>query len=634
MNTLNPADFSREEIRKRMTQHAAAIWQLKGKDVDAADPLVSYLMEACAFELEKTAQAIEQTRGRIVDRLASVMCPDVIDLPRPAHAIFHARPEEALIDLAQSVQFFYRAPLREGKQDDYFFTPVVKSRVVNGDVRYLVSEQGIVEFNGAERMPLDKQVQAGPSINQQQSIWIGVELDQTVKAIGGLTFYFDWETESVRQKAVYYRKLQDRHQTEWFLNGQPIQVYPGFVSPDTKAPHLGPELDVLHQLEQEVMSLYRHTFMTLGNVPGSDEWGSAVSVIPPGFQFTEHQRKLFTKEVLWLELRLSRGFPMQAVATMDIRLNCFPVMNRFLNRLQQRLFQTLNVFPLKSEAEFLFIRRVYDADSKELFRSSPLRDVNQLEENSFMWRPHDIGRFDERNARDLLQHVQQLLLDENRAFRALGSGWFVKTLDELNRNLDDLRQQLLSMPEEGFKAGSPYVFIRPRQTDSNLFVEFWSTNGKAANFIPAYTSLAYYGGYDSMKTDRTALFLMTSTVGGYDKPSTAEKEYQLRQTLLSRQRLVTMEDIQAECKAYFFARLGGVAVDVVVEKAFAENLIEGAGYVRCLDVTVIPKARTELSPSEWEAECDRCRQYMADRSAMNLPYRVKMQQTANTLRQV
>ncbi|MBO0949133.1 type VI secretion system baseplate subunit TssF [Fibrella forsythiae] len=631
MNTLNPSDFSREEIRKRMTQHAASIWQMRGKDVEAADPLVSYLMEACAFELENTAQAIEQTRGRIVDRLASVMCPDVVDLPRPAHAIFHARSDDALADLAQSAQFYYRPPLREGKQEDYFFSPAVKSRVVNGDVRFLVSEQGIAEFSGSDRMQWDKQVT--PSFfTDYQSVWIGIELDQYVPAVAGLPIYFDWETESVRQKAVYYRKLQDQYQSKWFLNGQPLSVHAGFVSPDSHAPHLGPELDVLHQLEQEVMNLYHRSFVTLGNVPGRDEWGAALSVLPPGFQFTEQQRKVFDKEVLWLELRLSRDFPMQAVATMDVRLNCFPVMNRYLNRLQQRLFQTLNVFPLKSEADFLFIRRVYDADSKELFRSSPLRDVNQLEENSFMWRPHDVGRFDERNARDLLQHVQQLLLDENRAFRALGSGWFVKTLDELNRSLEDLRQQLQAMPNEGFKTGSPYAFIKPRKTDSNLFIEFWSTNGKAANFIPAGTFLAYYGGYDSMQTDRTALFLVTATVGGYDKLSTAEKEYQLRQTLLSRQRLVTIEDIQAECKAYFFARLGGVAVDVRVEKAFAENLIEGAGYVRCLDVTVTPRGRTELTSAEWEAECDRCRQYMAERSAMNLPYRVSMQSMTNALR--
>ena len=631
MEPITQKDFSREEIRRRITKHAAAVWQMRAKDVDTVDPLVTYLMEACAYELENTAKAIEQTRGRIVDRLANVMCPEVVDLPRPAHAILHARPDDSLADLDPSVQFFHRPPAREGVVPDVFFSPVVKSRVVNGAVQYVVSEEGIFEYAGAERMEWDKQLM--PTFpTDYQSVWLGLELSSYVPGISGLPIYIDWETESVQQKATYYRKLQDPYQTSWHLNGKPVSVYNGFITPSSQAEHLGPQLDVLHLLEQEVMNQHHRSFVTLGALPERPEWGSAVGLYPPGFALTETQRTYFKRDVLWLELRLSRSFPAKAVATMEVRLNCFPVMNRYLNRQQQRLNPALNVFPLKSDAEFLFIRRVYDADSKDLFRSSPLRDINELDDNTFMWRPHDVGRFDERNARELLEHVQRLLLDENRAFRALGTGWFVKTLDELNRNLEDLRQQVQSMPNEGFKAGHPYVFIKPRKNDSNIFMEFWSTNGKAGNFIGSGTPLTYNGGYDSIKSDPATLFLVTTTVGGRDKPGIAEKEYHLRQTLLTRQRLVTVADIEAECKAYFFGRLGGIPVDVTVEKAFAENLIEGAGYVRCLDVTIIPRSRTDLTAAEWAAECDRCQLYMAERSAMNLPYRVKMQPLTAAMR--
>ena len=45
--------------------------------------------------------------------------------------------------------------------------------------------------------------------------------------------------------------------------------------------------------------------------------------------------------------------------------------------------------------------------------------------------------------------------------------------------------------------------------------------------------------------------------------------------------------------------------------------------VREFDVLIHPKARTDLSATDWEAECERLRQYLADRSAMNLPYRVR-----------
>ena len=74
MNELNSHDFTREEVRKRMKEHAAAIWQLRVRDIEAADPLVSLLMDACAFEFENTARAIEATRTRILDRLAGTLC--------------------------------------------------------------------------------------------------------------------------------------------------------------------------------------------------------------------------------------------------------------------------------------------------------------------------------------------------------------------------------------------------------------------------------------------------------------------------------------------------------------------------------------------------------------------------------
>ena len=64
-----------------MIRNASAGWQMRIKDIEAADPLVAHLMDACAFEFENTAQAIDDTRQRIMDRLASVLCPEVIDCP-------------------------------------------------------------------------------------------------------------------------------------------------------------------------------------------------------------------------------------------------------------------------------------------------------------------------------------------------------------------------------------------------------------------------------------------------------------------------------------------------------------------------------------------------------------------------
>ncbi len=629
MDELNRLNFTREEVRKRMMRHASAGWQMRIKDIEAADPLVTHLMDACAFEFENTAQTIDDTRQRIMDRLASVLCPEVIDLPRPAHAVLHTRPEDPVLELPQQAQFYHRRLGRttDEKIEDLFFSPIATSYVVNGDIRYTLSEQGLFRYNGRDRVLLERQLRP-VSFTDYQSVWLGIELHTDVPSLSNLSIFFDWENEPERAKAVYCRKLQDATQNRWLLNGTPLMVYPGFQPNNTPDNPLADELDPSAQLEKEVRNLYDNHFITLGVMPDRDAWNYNPRKHPTEFLFTDaQQQRYFQDDLIWLELRLSRDFPVSALAKMDVRMNCVPVMNRRLNKKLMRLFQALNVFSLKSEEDFLAIRRVYDAETKDLYRSSPLRNPDDLTEDQFMWRPHNVGRFDGRSAREILYYVRQMLLEESQAFAALGSGMMTQTIETLNRSVEDLHQRMQEHVGEGFTVGHPYIFIKPRQVNTNIFMEYWSTNGKAANNLPAGTPLKVYEGSYFMRKEAEDLFLVTATAGGREKPTVATKEQQLRQNLLTRQRLVTEQDIKAECEAYFFERTEGVPVAVSVTKGFALGLIEGAGYVRCLDVLIRPKARTDLTPVDWEAECERLRQHLADRSAMNLPYRVRYSST-------
>ena len=627
MTDLTALDFTREEVRKRMKEHAAASWQLRIRDVEAADPLVGLLMDACAFEFENTARAIEATRTRILDRLASTLCPDVIDLPRPAHAIFHARPDDPLLDLPQTAQFFYRQLDRSGddRSVDLFFSPVVQARLVNADVRYMLSEQGLFAMRGRDRVRLERNPQP-LTPTDYQSVWLGIDADSGLKSLACLPLYFGWENESERSRAGYYRKIQDTTRARWFLHGRELPVQPGFCPALPDKDPLARELDGLNQLEQAVMGEYNHCFVTLGDVPDRDTWDYDLRPYPDTYAFSEQQRqRYFADNLLWLELRLGRELPLSAIENMEVRLNCFPVMNRHLNEMVQRLQQTLNVYALRSAEEFLFIRQVYDANGNTPYKQSPLRNPDDLSDNSFMWRPHGVGRFDRRNAREIIHYVQQMLRDESKAFSSLGSGVFSQIIDSLDKNVEELSQRMLDNPDDSFRVGYPYIFVKPRQKDVNLFIEFWSTHGRAANGIAAGTRLGQYEGRGRyfMRDEKEDLYLLTTTVGGGDKPTASDKERQLRRDLLTRSRLVTVEDIKAECREYFPGRLG-TEVDVEVKKGFAEGLLEGAGYVRCLDVTIRPLGRADVDTTEWLAEAERCRRHLEAKSAMNLPYRVRL----------
>lgn len=638
MSLLETADFTRDEVRKRMVERAASIWQMRVRDVDTADPLVGFLIDACAFEFENTSKVIESTRQRIIDRLASVMCPEVIDVPRPAHAILSCRPESRILDLPESAQFFHRQLSRsesEGSQD-LLFSPVRKTRLFNADVRFILSDLELIQLRGRDRLTLLQKPHYSP-VNSYQSVWIGLEIDEKMTSLSDLAFYFDWENDSDSAKTSYCQKIQDETQTSWWLNGQPLPVktglfppasspdatYGDFARPDGRLPD---QLDGLKQLESAVADYYQQAFVTLDTIPDRTGYDYTLLPYPVGFVFPENiTQRFFNQKLLWIELRLRHNFPKVALSKMDIRVNCFPVMNRRLNENYQRLQQSVNVYPLIAQEEFLFIKRVYYSDGSDLYRSSPLRSSDEMAENSFMFRSQGVGRFDVRDAREVLHYVQQLLREENHAFSALGSGVFMEIIGNLSRNLNDLKSRLERESADGFKTGHPYIFIKPRnQMDSNVYIEFWSTNGARANGIRAGARMNLHT--DTLGINESSILLLTDTIGGRDKPELTEKELILRQTLLTRNRLVTPEDIRAACQTFFHSRLGGQVVSVRVEKGFAEGLIEGAGYVRCLDVEIIPSDRTALSAAEWENECERCRFYLAGQSSMNLPYRVRLKQ--------
>ena len=84
MNTIK--ELSTENIRSRMIKNAARIWGVEGDDIESTfDPMVTMLIEACAFELYKVNNEIKNSQSRILERLAQVLSPDTFTGAQPAY---------------------------------------------------------------------------------------------------------------------------------------------------------------------------------------------------------------------------------------------------------------------------------------------------------------------------------------------------------------------------------------------------------------------------------------------------------------------------------------------------------------------------------------------------------------------
>src|SRR5688500_14073207 len=87
---------SKEEVFERLRQKAIELWSLNGVEIEHLDPIVDLLLGACAAEFERTAQDIDASHSRVMERLSQIMVPELFTNARPAHTIIHALPEAAV----------------------------------------------------------------------------------------------------------------------------------------------------------------------------------------------------------------------------------------------------------------------------------------------------------------------------------------------------------------------------------------------------------------------------------------------------------------------------------------------------------------------------------------------------------
>jgi hypothetical protein len=160
------SDFAKASVKSRLTRQAAELWGYGEGDLDAFDPLVNLLLEACAVEFEKIGQELHNTQYRLIERLATLLNPEVIDAPRPAHAVLQARAREAVVTLPSDAQFVFEPPIvgRQAAGQPLFFSPLQATRLVGGAVRCLATDAAVwqVEANGQKRL-LAQAVAPGPA---------------------------------------------------------------------------------------------------------------------------------------------------------------------------------------------------------------------------------------------------------------------------------------------------------------------------------------------------------------------------------------------------------------------------------------------------------------------------------------
>ena len=225
-----------------------------------------------------------------------------------------------------------------------------------------------------------------------------------------------------------------------------------------------------------------------------------------------------------------------------------------------------------------------------------------------------VGRFDSRNAVEILNYLLELLRDENAAFSILGADMVYSNLRELNQIIARIEQRLTDTSAQ--KENISYIMLRAIQNEETVFIEFWSTDGLQANNIKPGTPMNIYSGSDLKKE---SVRFLTVTSGGRERMDTEDRINSYRKALLSKGRVVSAEDIKTFC----FEHFGKNLEKVEVTKGIASGTTADTGFIRTIDIHLhLSKKGVQLSEEELKFLKEDLKIKLEEASMNILPYRI------------
>jgi hypothetical protein len=611
------SDNSKEAIKTRMLRIALNYWDTK--NTDELDPLVKLLMEALSAELYDVVNDIKNAEGRILEKMAHILAPDLLTSPTPAHAIMKAVPAEPIETITNEDLFYVEKKIAskpDGPLDtsiDLYFTAVNKAAIFDAQINYVFSGANLYTVDSAANKMLAGNAQKGLQTNEC-CVWLGMHLHSRISKIGGMRFFFDLKNVDASVADYFYQFLPF---TRWYINDREIKVYSGLhdAQRNNTTENGMTNTDLMESIRSNVNNYYQKKFITIAD----DEFEiktETLQLYPDKLKNSLPQPVLqkLTDDLVWVKIVFPTKIQQELLDELNVKVNAFPVMNCKPNELRFRLRSGRNIIPLPNVPNERFLAIKSFTDGVTNYKAIPFRKAGDEEVGTYTLRTGGLERFDSRNGREMIQYLLELLRSESAAFSAYGHDFIASTLKEMNQFIALLEQKTNTTISDALEIPN-YIIVKPAENQEMMFVEYWTTNMDVANNIRTGTKMQQSSGI-AVKPD--SLMLLTATMGGKDKLKSEEKLYAFKYGLLTRDRIVTVEDIRSFC----FYELGNRLKDVTVKRGFviSDNPKEGAK--RTIDVVLSRANAQSNNNEEWEQLCGQLKSKLQTRSGMSYNYRI------------
>jgi len=322
------------------------------------------------------------------------------------------------------------------------------------------------------------------------------------------------------------------------------------------------------------MRFYNDVFITIENK--LEDFQKDLKTYPETFTsvFEKSSLEAIDKKVLWIKVSFAQSMSNDFARNGDFAINCFPAINRRLHSSGRpfSLEKEINTIPLNTEDYFLAIKKVHNKEGKE-YGQINLDQSKTHEGDTYSIRSGAVGRFDERNATNVLNHAIELMRNESVAFKA----WDDRLL---SADIKAITQAIARLEQAVFKKTKSkdllYFLLIESQIPEDIWVEFWSTTGEFGNKIPTGTAF----NCDSLDYKKDTIISFNLSSGGKGSLRSSEKVHTFKSVLLSRNRYITVEDFKAAC----FAELGNDLKQVDIKNGVMDGPGPSNGFIRTTDI--------------------------------------------------
>jgi hypothetical protein len=584
--------FTKEAIKLRMLQHAAHLWGVKNPN--ALDPFVRLLIEAFSTEIYRAANETQNIEGRILDKIAHMLTPNLLTSSKPAHAIMQAVPLQASYTLHPHTKFSFQKRLLHNttgsirnEEIQINFSPTSGNNLIKGKVACIANGYQVFSMNHAGfKQPLLRTTEALP----RATCWIGLRMDKEVQKLNKVSLYFDFS--SYETNTWIYQLLS---LSKFFYKSEEIAITPGRPILEADDHNMGKDIfrdhDLMEKLHEEIEQYYRDKFITIDNCTLDRNETGYPDELKQHFPETQLQGKV-PADLVWLQVKFPPNYDYEMLSHCHILLNAFPVSNRSLLHSVYSYKGLNNILPLRTEAyeRFLAVNRVADASGR-VYNEIPYSQSLKGQAGFYSIRHGGVERFDQRSAHDMITYLMELTRDEVAAFSSLDQTFIRTSLEGLAKQLKQIQHKTTQL-DKHIKQSPSYLVVEPLDAEENIQVDYWVTQGIEANNIRTGTDFICQNNPD---IEPQGAVLLTESSGGREPLQAGERLDVYRYALSSRNRLITQEDIRNFCKA----ELGKRIKEVRFSKGLELSAHPRQGYIRVVEVHLIAANIHELNSEEW-----------------------------------